>query len=256
MAEFRNVTIITGAVNETDSLRETVLTLFRICDHKDLCEIVISCSPKITPQCKAVLDELLSMESDVPIVTFEQKRKGLGTVIEAIERARGSHCILLDSDMALDLECVAKMIEGVKKDGDTIISTSRWLKGCEFFGYSKTKHFLNFVAQIFLRILYQKKITDFTNPFQIVPTELYQAIEWESEGFPIFMEAVLKPIRLGYKFIEIPTNCYSRKQGKSSKSFRQTAEYLPTALHIRFMKKKDILKKDTELYKKLFKVKN
>jgi len=252
MAEFRNVTIITGAVNETDSLRETVLTLLRICDHRDLREIVISCSPKITPQCKAVLDELCAMQSDVPIVTFEQKRKGLGTVVEAIERAKGSHCILLDSDMALDLECVPKMIEGAKKEGDTIVTTSRWLKGCEFYGYSKTKRFLNFIAQIFLRILYQKKITDFTNPFQIVPTELYQAIAWESEGFPIFLEAVLKPVRLGYKFIEIPTNCYSRKQGKSNNSFRQTAEYLPTALHIRFMKKKDILRKESVLYKKLF----
>jgi len=253
MAEFRNVTIITGAVNETDSLRETVLTLFRICDCKDLRGIVISCSPFITPQCQAVIDELTAMESDVPIVTFVQKRKGLGTVIEAIERARGSHCILLDSDMGLDLECVPKMIDGAKKDGDTIITTSRWLKGCEFYGYSKIKRVLNFIAQIFLRILFRKKITDFTNPFQIAPTELYQAIEWESEGFPIFMEAVLKPVRLGYKFIEIPTNCYSRKQGKSNNSFKQTAEYLPVALHICFMKKKNILKKDSELYKRFFK---
>lgn len=252
MTEFRNVTIITGAVNETDSLRKTVLTLMKICEHGDLREIVISCSPKITPQCRAVLDELIAIQNDVPIVTFEQKRRGLGTVVEAIERARGSHCILLDSDLGLDLECVPKMIEEVKKNGDTIISTSRWLKGCEFHGYNKTKRVLNYVAQIFLKVLYQKRITDFTNPFQIVPTELYQSIAWESEGFPIFLEAVLKPVRLGYKFIEIPTNCYSRKQGKSSNSFRQTAEYLPTALHIRFMNKKDILKKESELYKKMF----
>ena len=95
-------------------------------------------------------------------------------------------------------------------------------------------------------------MTDFTIPFQIVPTELYQAINWENEGFPILIEAVLKPVRLGYDFVEIPTNCYSRKQGKSSNSFKQTAKYLPVALHIRFMKKKDILKKESLLYKKLF----
>ena len=52
---------------------------------------------------------------------------------------------------------------------------------------------------------------------------------------------VLKPIRLGYKFTETPTNCYSRKDGKSSNSAKQTFSYLKTALHIRFMSEKDIL---------------
>ena len=252
MSDFKDVTIMTGAVTETDSLRKTVLTLLNVCDSKDLREIIISYSPKATPECKAVVEELASMKSDVPIITFQQNRKGLAAIVDMIEIAKGSHCILLDSDMALDVECVAKMIEGARKDGDTIITASRWLKGCEFYGYSKSKRFLNFIAQIFLRILFGKKMTDFTIPFQIVPTELYQAINWENEGFPILIEAVLKPVRLGYDFVEIPTNCYSRKQGKSSNSFKQTAKYLPVALHIRFMKKKDILKKESLLYKKLF----
>ena len=76
---------------------------------------------------------------------------------------------------------------------------------------------------------------------------LYKSIEWENEGFPIFIEMVLKPLRLGYKFTEVPTNCYPRRQGESKNSFLQTAMYLKTALHIRFMKKKDILKKDSSL---------
>lgn len=253
MAKFRNATIMLGAVDETDSLRETVLTLLRICDHRDLREIIISCSKKITPQSQAVIDELTAMETDVPIVTFEQKSKGIGTIVEVIERARGSHCILLSSDMAHDLESVPKMIEGAKKDGDTIVSSSRWLKGCKFYGYNKSRLFISRLARVFLSVLFTSKMMDFTNPCQIVPTELYQSIEWENEGFPILIEMVLKPLRLGYKFTEVPTNCYNRKQGKSNNSFKQTAEYLPTALHIRFMKKKDILKKDSVLYKKYFK---
>ena len=252
MANFRNATIMMGAVDETDSLRETVLTVLRVCDHKDLREIIISYSPRITAESKAVVDELAEMETDVPIITFQQNRKGVAAIVDMIEVARGSHCILVASDMALDLDCVAKMIEEAKKDGDTIISSSRWLRGCKFFEYSKTKHFLNHIARAFLSVLFTSKMMDFTNPCQIVPTELYQSIEWENEDFPLLIEMVLKPLRLGYKFTEVPTNCYNRKQGKSNNSFKQTAEYLPTALHIRFMKKKDILKKDSKLYKKFF----
>ncbi|MEE1010710.1 MAG: glycosyltransferase, partial [Acutalibacteraceae bacterium] len=97
MSDFKDVTIMTGAVTETDSLRKTVLTLLNVCDSKDLREIIISYSPKATPECKAVVDELASMKSDVPIITFQQNRKGLAAIVDMIEIAKGSHCILLDS---------------------------------------------------------------------------------------------------------------------------------------------------------------
>ncbi len=252
MAEFMNATIMLGAVDETDSLRQTVLTLLDICDHKDIREIVICYSPYITDKSKVVVDALEKLDTDVPIVVFMQKRKKLASIIDVIERARGSHCILVASDMALDLQCVADMIEKAKEDGDRIVSSSRWMKGCTFVDYGTLKKILNFCAQQFLKVLFGAKMTDFTNPCQIAPTELYQAIEWENEGFPILIEMVLKPLRLGYKFIEVPTNCYPRKQGKSKNSRKQTAMYLNTALHIRFMKKKDILKNDSELYKVKF----
>ncbi len=252
MTEFRNVSIMLGVVDETDTLRQTVLTLLDICDSKDLCEILICCAPHITDDSRKVVDELLLLETDVPVIAFTQKRNKLAAFVDTMEICRGSHTILVASDMALDLSCVVDMIEKAKQDGDRIVSSSRWMKGCTFVEYGTFKKMLNFLAQQFLKILYGAKLTDFTNPCQIVPTELYQAIKWENEGFPILIEMVLKPLRLGYRFIEVPTNCYPRKQGKSSNSRKQTAMYFNTALHVRFMKKKDILKKDSQLYKKMF----
>lgn len=252
MTKFTGVTVATGAVNETESLKNTVLFILESCRHEDIKEILICCAKHISPECEAVVRELEELETDVPVTVFTQTRKKLGAVIDCIERAQGSHCIFVDSDMALDLSSVPLMIEEAKKEPDTIASCSRWLRGCRFIGYGRIRLVLNFCAQQFLKILFGAKMTDFTNPCQIAPTELYKAIEWENEGFPILIEMVLKPLRLGYKFIEVPTNCYPRKQGKSSNSRKQTAMYLNTALHIRFMKKKDILKKDSGLYKKKF----
>lgn len=252
MAEFENVSIMLGAVDETDSLRTTVHTILDLCGHNDIKEFIIGYSQHITPECKAVVDELADMNGDVPVVTFRQTRKGIEALTEMIDIARGSHCLLLSSDLAHDLTSVVTLIEEAKKDGDTIVSFSRWLKGCEFYGYSRVKYLFNFAAQQLLKIMFGAKRTDFTNPCQIVPTEIYQSINWESEGFPILIELVLKPMRLGCRFREVPTNCYARKQGKSKNSFNQTALYLRTALHIRFMKKKDILKKDSVLYKRYY----
>ncbi len=243
MSKFTGATIIMGAVTEVESLRKTVNTLLQVCNHKDLTELIIITSPYTTAESMKTVNEILSMGCDVPIVTFVQKRPRMASVNDGIDAARGSHSILVASDMALDLTTVPIMIERAKKEPDVIHSASRWMKGCKFYDYGKVKLFMNFCAQKFLSVLYWRNLTDFTIPVQIAPTELYQSIRFEETGFPFLLEMVLKPIRLGCKFTEIPTNCYPRTDGKSSNSFKQTFSYLRVALHIRFMRKKDILLK-------------
>ncbi len=241
MTEFKGVTLMMGAVSETKSLRQTVHTLLEVCDHSDITEIIIGYSPKATPECLAVVKELYEMKCDVPIVAFEQIKPFMLGITDMIEIARGSHCILVASDMALDLSVVPVMVERAKKEPDVIHSASRWMKGCEFYGYGKSKKLINYLAQKFLAALYMRNLTDFTIPVQIAPSKLYKSINFEEIGFPFLLEMVLKPIRLGYKFTEIPTNCYPRTDGKSRNSKKQTFDYLKTALHVRFMNKKDIL---------------
>lgn len=230
-----------GAVSETESLRQTVNTLLEVCDHKDITEIIIGYAQRITPECLETVKEIAAMECDVPIVVFEQTRPFMSGINDMIDVAKGSHCLLVASDMALDLSIAAQMIECAKKEPDVIHSASRWMKGCKFYDYGKTKRFINFCAQKFLAVLYMRNLTDFTIPVQIAPSELYKSIRFEEVGFPFLLEMVLKPIRLGYKFHELPTNCYPRKDGKSSNSAKQTLSYLKVALHIRFMPKRDIL---------------
>ena len=193
-----------------------------------------------------VVNEIKASETDVPIIVMKQIRPNMACVNDTIDVSKGSHCLLLASDMALDLDIVPHLIELAKKEPNIIHSVSRWKKGCKFYGYGKFKRVINFCAQKFLAVLYLRNLTDFTIPVQIAPAELYKSIKFEETGFPFLLEMVLKPIRLGYRFTETPTNCYSRKEGKSSNSFMQTADYLRVALHIRFMKKEDILldKKD------------
>lgn len=241
MKEFR-VSVLTGAVTETDSLRKTVLTVLETCNHIDLAEIIIGYPDRATPECLEVIDELCLMPCDVPIVAHKQVLPRMGFIKELIQMAKGTHCITVDSDLALDISLIPQMIERAKAEPDVIVSASRWLKGCSFSGYSPAKLVANFAAQKFLAFLFMSRLTDFTIPFQIAPAKIYKSINFESNGFPLLLELVLKPLRLGCEFVEIPTNCYGRKQGKSSNSFRQTAKYFSTALHIRFMKKENILK--------------
>lgn len=242
MTEFKGVSIVTGAVTETSSLRRTVDYILEKCDHSDLTEIIIGYPDRATPECVAVIKELEAMPSEVKIWSFVQKRPKLGFLTEAFDAAKGSHIITVDSDMALDLSLIPQMIEKAKKEPGTIFSASRWLGKSSFDGYNKFKKVLNYCSQKFLAVLYQSKLTDFTIPFQIVPAQLLKSINFEETNFAIFIEMVLKPLRLGCEIKELPTDCHSRTDGESSNSFAQLPSYLRTALHVRFMPKEKILK--------------
>lgn len=243
MSEFKGVSIVTGAVTETTALRETVNFILENCRHTDIAEIIIGYPGRVTPECLEVIRRIETGCGDVSVITFLQKRKSLGFLTEAFDKATGSHIITVDSDMALDLSLIPVMIENAKKEPETIFSASRWLGGNRFYGYNKFKKVLNICAQKFLSVLYSSDLTDFTIPYQIIPAHILQSIEFEETGFAIFLEMVLKPLRLGYKFKELPTDCHSRTEGKSSNSFAQIPQYLRTALHVRFMPKENILKK-------------
>ena len=113
-------------------------------------ESVIAPSPdRITPECLEVVNEIAAMECDVPIRVFEQKYPFMAFVKDLIEAAEGSHCILVPSDMALDLGMLPHMIEGAKKEPDTIFSASRWLKDCKFYDYGIVKKIINFFRFFF-----------------------------------------------------------------------------------------------------------
>ena len=242
MTDF-NVSVLTGAVTETESLRKTVMTVLEVCNHSDLAEIIICYPDRVTAGCKAVIDELCAMPCDVPVIPYKQSMPRMGFIKELIEMARGSHCITVDSDLALDVGLIPEMIRVAKSRPDVIVSASRWMKGGSFKGYNPARLVLNFAAQKFLKVLFGGNLTDYTIPFQIAPAAVYKSINFESNEFPILLELVLKPLRIGCEFIEVPTQCRAREQGKSSNSFWQTAKYLSTALHIRFKKKEDIIKK-------------
>ena len=188
-----------------------------------------------------MLDELRTEDVGVRLDIFPQKTPDIGFYSDCIERATGSHCIPFQTDLGMDVKIIADLIEEAKKDRSAICTTSRWLPGCEWTGCGAVKKNVNRMAQVFLRILFGGGLTDYTNPVQIIPTEILRSIRWERNDFSRFMELQVKPVRLGYRFREIPTNCYERIDGKSNNSLPELLNYFLTALHIRLMKKNDIL---------------
>ena len=186
---------------------------------------------------------------------MEQVRPHVGGAIrDGFDTAVSSHILLLPGDLAIGLDAVPRLFEAEKKTPEGIVKTSRWLNKNAFHGYSRTRKALNALAQLFLRVLYHTRLTDLTNPVQIMPSGLYHSIDWRELNFPFLAEMVLCPLRLGTAFTEIPADCMGREEGKSSNSFLQTTLYLRTALRIRFTPKSRLIKSDRKEHRTALRV--
>ena len=240
--KFTSVTIIVGTTNEKESLIQTVDTIMDTCEHTDIDRILLVKSKDASDDCNNTI-ALLESKYEGKVYSLEQTRPFVGGAIrDGFDTVTSSHTMLLPSDLAISLDCVSRMIQAVKEKPDVISKTSRWLEKDSFHNYNPSRKILNKAAQIFLRVLYSTKLTDFTSPVQTAPTEAYRRSDWQELNFPFLLEMVLVPLRLGYKFEEIPVGCFNREEGFSRNSAKQTALYLRTALRVRFTPKSKLTK--------------
>lgn len=241
--KFTSVTIIVGATSEKESLITTVDTIMQTCNPDDIDKILIVKPKDASDDCKQTT-AFLESKYQGKVCSLEQKRPFIGGAArDGFDAVTSSHTMLLPSDLAISLDCVNRMIQAVKEKPDVISKTSRWLIKGSFHNYNPSRKLFNRLAQIFLRALYSTNLTDFTSPVQTAPTEAYKKVDWQELNFPFLLEVVLVPLRLGYRFEEIPVGCYDRKEGFSRNSAKQTVLYLKPAFRVRFTPKSKLLKK-------------
>ena len=239
---FRSLTVVVGSNDERESLTATVDAVMETCGE-DIEKMLLVRPAKVSDECRNAIRQL---ERKYPgkAVDFVQTRPYVGGAIrDGFDTAETSHIMLLPGDMAISLDVIPDLIEGVRQEPETICKISRWLNRNSFHGYSPVKKVFNACGQVFLKILFGAAITDLTCPVQIMPTALYRSIDWRELNFPFLEEMILAPLRLGAKIKEYPAECFERREGRSSNSVRQTALYLKTAIRIRFTPKQKLLKR-------------
>ena len=145
--KFKNVSILLPAMNETYSLEQSVEIILKTCKDNDILEIIVLLSKKSTKECIEMAQKIKERYPQKIIVHYQTMPFVGGACREGFELARGSHVVLMSSDLETDPHLVCKFIEEEKHNPDGIVTASRWMKGCSFEGYSKVKWICNFVFQ-------------------------------------------------------------------------------------------------------------
>lgn len=238
---FEAATIILPVMNETASLEETVRIILR--DVKDrINEILIVVCERTTPEAMATVDRLSKSLGSL-VRVHAQKLPYLGGAIrEAFDLARGSHIVMMASDLETDPNTVKILISNAETWPSAIVTASRWRANCGFQGYSKIKLICNWAFQRFFAALYGVRLSDMTFAYRIFPAKLVQSIRWEELRHAFLFETLVKPLRLGVQVIEVPSVWKARTEGKSENTFLLNFVYFRTGLRTRFARRRSILK--------------
>jgi glycosyltransferase involved in cell wall biosynthesis len=238
---FKKVSVILPVINETFSLIETINVILNL-SKKDILEIIIVVDKKTTTKSIAIINTLI-LQKDNLIILHHQKMPFIGGALqEAFNLARGSHVIMMASDLETDPNLVPILIEKSKIFPDNIITVTRWKFGGGFKNYSKIKLFANWIFQKIFSLLYWTNLSDMTYAFRIYPIDVVKKINWQELKHPFLFETIIKPLRIGVKVIEIPGIWKARTEGVSQNTFLRNFEYFKIGIKVRFISKSKILK--------------
>jgi glycosyltransferase involved in cell wall biosynthesis len=236
-----SVTIILPAIDETWSLRET-LTRIESANGADVLQYLIVVCRMTTPACREVA-EALAAELPGRVQLLEQRLPFLGGAVrDGFDAAKGTHVIMMSSDLETDPATVPLLIAESRQHPTAIITATRWKGGTNFEGYDPLKLVLNKIFQGFFALLYRVRLSDLTFAYRIFPADLVRSIRWEELKHPFLFETIVKPLRLGVEVVEVPSTWRVRTEGVSHNTFLTNFFYFRIGLRTLFMPRRKILK--------------
>lgn len=234
------VSVILPVMNETTSLEQTVDIILSEAST-EISEILIVVCERTTPEALATIERLRANYGGLLTIHHQRLPFLGGALREAFSLARGTHLILMASDLETDPHLVKTFIEQQKRAPNDIVTASRWISGGSFEGYSRLKLLLNWGFQRFFSALYQTHLTDMTYAYRIMPVRLVQAIRWEELRHPFLFETMIKPLRLGIKVTEVPAAWRARVEGESQNTFFRNFVYFRIGLKTRLASRQSLL---------------
>ncbi len=242
VSSLDSVTILLPVMDETASLKRTVDVIRREVRPELLKEFVIIVSDKTAPEAMATVAELQRELAELVVVVRQRLPFLGGALRDGFAAARGSHVLIMASDLETDPYLVPTFIAEARKEPSGIVTGSRWLRSGSFQGYSRVKLACNRVFQKCFGLLFATTLTDLTYGFRLMPKELLSGVKWQEVRHTFLFETLVKPLRLGVPVVEIPAVWRAREQGRSQNPFARNFAYVWTGLRVRFARKQSFLR--------------
>lgn len=178
---------------------------------------------------------LLALQERIPSLVPIQNtgRHGFGRAITfGFDQVRGDAVVVMMADESDDCRDVVRYWQILNEGWDAAFG-SRFVKGGSVIDYPINKLCMNRLANLFLRVLFNVPLNDFTNAFKAYRrTALDGCRPFLSPHFNLTIELPLKIIVRGFSWTVTPITWRNRRAGESKLKIREMgSRYLFVALY-------------------------
>lgn len=235
-----SISVLLPIIDETSSLEKTLVDV-EASSFRSIGEYILIVCEKTTAESLEIAKRWTERDPNRYRLLFQSLPFLGGAMRDGFDAVRGSHVLVMSSDLETDPATVPAMLEVIQREPNAVVAASRWLGGARFSGYDPMKLIANKIFQKFFRVLYWTSATDLTFGFRILPMELVRRIRWEGIRHELMMETLVKPLRLGTKVIEVPTPWVARAEGESHNSLFEHWRFFYIGFKTRFASRSAIV---------------
>jgi dolichol-phosphate mannosyltransferase len=213
LAPLTLYSIVIPAHNEEESLPHTVRDIHAAMVQAGVPHEIVVVDDGSRDRTWAVLQEL---KQTIPTLAPVQNNgpHGFGrAVLFGLNRIKGDACTVMMAD-ASDAPEHAVLYWRTLNEGWECVFGSRFVKGGQVFDYPRLKLYINRLANLFIRVLFNIPLNDTTNAFKAYRRTVIEGCRpYLSPHFNLTVEIPLKAIVRGYSWTVVPITWRNRKHG-------------------------------------------
>ena len=217
-----DVSIVIPTYNEKENIQILLKKINReFKENKIKGEIIVvdDCSPDGTGK---LVENLRKKQKNIKIIHRKGKLGLSSAVFEGFKISKGNVLGVIDADLSHPAEKIPEMFEIIKNKKADFVIGSRYIKGGKIEGWGLKRMAMSKVATLLARPF--TKVKDPMTGFFLIRKECVEKKEFNSKGFKILLELILKA---DYEKIkEVPIIFVNRTEGKSKAESKEIFHYL------------------------------
>lgn len=221
-----DLSIVIPTYNEKDNIQKLIQQVqseFKTNSIKGEIIVVDDNSPDGTGE---ILENLKKKIKNLKIIHRKGKLGLSSAVLGGWKIANGRVLGVMDADLSHPAEKIPEMYKIIKKKEADFVIGSRYIKGGDIRGWGIKRKIMSKIATLFAKPF--TKVKDPMSGFFMIKKECIEKKEFNSRGFKILLELILKA---KYKNIkETPIVFINRTEGKSKAESREILYYLKNLL--------------------------
>jgi dolichol-phosphate mannosyltransferase len=229
---LRLLSVVIPACNEEGCIAATVEHLDLELRLKGIDHEIVVVNDGSTDATWSILCEVKNrVHALVPVLN--DGRPGFGrAVVFGFDHVRGDAVVVMMADEADDCRDVVRYWNILNEGWDAVFG-SRFIKGGGIIDYPVLKLWINRLANLFLRLLFNVPLNDFTNAFKGYRRTVIEGCRpFLSPHFNMTVELPLKAIVRGYSWTVVPITWRNRRVGESKLKLKEMgSRYLFIALY-------------------------